>query len=380
MHFSAPSLAFCLLLSFLPAAAALGRAVAPPYKDASLPVEKRVEDLLARMTLKEKVAQMESIWREKRAFTIGAGEFDPEMARQSGLLDQGIGRIERAAEGALGGEDPSLGLGASEEAAFNNAVQRYLAENTRLGIPAIFHEEALHGLKAKGATAFPQAIALASTWDPELVERIAAVIVRETRARGVQQVLSPVVDVALDPRWGRIEETFGEDPYLVSRLGVAAVEGLQGGPHPDRIDGEHVIATLKHMTGHGQPEAGMNTGPANVSERVLREVFFPPFVAAVKEAGALSVTPSYNEVNAIPSHASVWMLRDVLRGEWGFDGAIISDWHAIRDMMTIHHIAATPEDAAVRGRGDGGRGAAGHRDVQYACRCRSRGSRSGSRD
>ena len=246
----------------------------------------------------------------------------------------GIGRIER----------PSDGHGARAEAEFTNAIQRWVKDNTRLGIPVIFHEEALHGLQGQEATSFPQAIALASTWNPDLVERAFAVVAREVRARGAQQVLAPVVDVARDPRWGRFEETYGEDPYLVSRMGLAAVRGLQGGGRT--IPAEHVIATLKHMTGHGQPESGTNVGPASLGERTLRDVFFPPFEVAVKQGHARSLMPSYNEIDGIPSHANRWMLRDVLRGEWGFDGTIVSDWQAISQLAGRHRVAADAADAA----------------------------------
>jgi beta-glucosidase len=246
----------------------------------------------------------------------------------------GSGRIER----------PSDGHGARAEAEFTNAIQRWVKENTRLGIPVIFHEEALHGLQGPEATSFPQAIALASTWNPDLVERAFAVVAREVRSRGAQQVLAPVVDVARDPRWGRFEETFGEDPYLVSRLGLAAVRGFQGGGRT--IPADRVIATLKHMAGHGQPESGTNVGPANVGERTLRDVFFYPFEVGVKEGHARSVMPSYNEIDGVPSHANRWMLRDVLRREWGFDGTIVSDWQAINQLATRHRVAADGAEAA----------------------------------
>ncbi len=167
-----------------------------------------------------------------------------------------------------------------------NAIQRWSIQETRLGIPTLFHEEGLHGYAARGATHFPQAIALASSWDPELLTRVFTVVAREIRARGSQLVLAPVVDVARDARWGRIEETYGEDPYLVGELGVAAVRGFQGDSLP--LAKGRVLATLKHMTGHGQPEGGTNIGPANISERILREYFFPPFAAAVKRGNAQS--------------------------------------------------------------------------------------------
>ncbi len=187
------------------------------YRNPKLSAERRVEDLLARMTLEEKVGQMMCMWKAKRQITDAQGRFDPAKAPK--WFKVGIGRIER----------PSDGRGARAEAEFTNAIQRWVKENTRLGIPVIFHEEALHGLQGPEATSFPQAIGLASTWNPDLVERAFAVVAREVRSRGVQQVLAPVVDVARDPRWGRFEETFGEDPYLVSRLGLAAVRGFQGG-------------------------------------------------------------------------------------------------------------------------------------------------------
>ena len=291
------------------------------------------------MTLEEKVAQMLSLWQGKSAITDRAtGRFD--AARAPHWFRVGIGRIER----------PSDGHGARAEAEFTNAIQRWVRDSTRLGIPVLFHEEALHGLQGPEATSFPQAIALASAWNPELTERIFATVAAEVRARGAQQVLAPVVDVAREPRWGRIEETYGEGPYLAARLGVAAVRGFQGaarlqGATPS-VPADRVIATLKHMTGHGQPESGTNTGPAPLGENTLRNYFFPPFEAAVKEAHAGSLMPSYNEIDGVPSHANAWMLRDVLRGEWGFDGTIVSDWGAVPELARMHHIAADLPEAA----------------------------------
>src|SRR5262249_29228961 len=229
-------------------------------------------------------------------------------------------------------------------AAFPAATRWWVKATPRLGIPVIFHEEALHGLQGAEATSFPQAIALACTWNPDLVERAFAVVAQEVRARGAHQVLAPVVDVARDPRWGRFEETFGEDPYLVARLGLAPVRGLQGGGRT--IPAGRVIATLKHMTGHGQPESGTNVGPAPFGERTLREVFFYPFEVAVEQGHARSVMPSYNEIDGIPSHANRWMLRDVLRREWGFDGTVVSDWQAISQLAGRHHVAADDAGAA----------------------------------
>jgi beta-glucosidase len=323
-----------VLCSLLPVGNVLGQAAGtrPDYRSPTLPTVRRVEDLLSRMTLEEKVAQMLCLWNAKKQITDSQGRFDPIRAPE--WFRVGIGRIER----------PSDGHGARAQAEFTNAIQRWVRDNTRLGIPVIFHEEALHGLQGQEATSFPQAIALASTWDPDLVERAFAVVAREVRARGAQQVLAPVVDVARDPRWGRIEETYGEDPHLAARIGLAAVRGLQGGGRT--IPAEHVIATLKHMTGHGQPESGTNVGPASLGERVLRDVFFPPFEVAVKQGHARSLMPSYNEIDGIPSHANRRMLHDVLRGEWGFDGTIISDWQAISQLASRHRVAVDAAAAA----------------------------------
>jgi beta-glucosidase len=204
----------------------------------------------------------------------------------------------------------------------------------------------LHGYAARGATSFPQAIALASSWDLALVRAVNAVTAREIRARGVTLALTPVVDVARDPRWGRIEETFGEDPFLVGEMGVAAVQGLQGEDQARTLQPGKVFATLKHLTGHGQPESGTNVGPAPYSERTLREFFFPPFEKIISRTGVSAVMPSYNEIDGVPSHANVWLLEKVLRGEWGFNGVVVSDYYAIEDLDRLHHIAAGPDAAA----------------------------------
>jgi beta-glucosidase len=327
------TLASALAGLVLAAASAVAQAP-PPYLDPHLPVERRIDDLLGRMTLEEKVGQMLCLWQGKRGITDSQGRFDPRRAPP--WFRVGIGRIER----------PGDGRGARAEAEYTNAIQRWVKDSTRLGIPVLFNEEALHGHEAEQATSFPQAIALASTWNPELVERVFTAAAAEARARGVHQVLAPVVDVARDPRWGRIEETYGEDPYLAARMGVAAVRGFQG--RDPKIGRAHVLATLKHMTGHGQPESGTNVGPAPYGERTLRDVFLYPFEVTIKEGGARSVMPSYNEVDGIPSHANRWLLHDVLRGEWGFDGVVVSDWFAIAQLVDVHHVVADPAEAARR--------------------------------
>jgi beta-glucosidase len=330
------------------AAAAPAPAVHQPlYKDPNAPVEARVEDLLGRMTLEEKVAQTLSIWDAKTEVFDAKLELDPRKMAQK--YPNGVGQFARPSD-ATGPASPRLVPGRDVRATVRlvNALQHFAVQHTRLGIPIMFHEEGLHGYAAVGATSFPQAIALASSWDPALVRAVNAVTAREIRARGVSEALTPVVDVARDPRWGRIEETFGEDPYLVGEMGVAAVEGLQGENRARDLTPGKVFATLKHLTGHGQPESGTNVGPAPFSERTLREFFFPPFERAISGTGVSAVMPSYNEIDGVPSHANVWLLDKVLRGEWGFDGVVVSDYYAIGDLMNVHHIAADIEQAARR--------------------------------
>lgn len=313
---------------------------APPYKDSARPIEERVADLLARMTLEEKVAQLQGIWIRRSEIQDAQGRFTPATAKA--LLGLGIGEVSRPSEIANGPRGPRV-RSPREHAEFVNAVQKWVLENTRLGIPVMFHEEALHGFVAPLATHFPVPLALGGTWDPSLVERAMAVAAKEARARGCQHVLSPVIDLARDPRWGRIEETFGEDPYLVSRFGVAAVRGYQGTRLP--LANDKVLATLKHFAGHGSHEGGINTAPTLVPERLLRAELLKPFEAAVR-AGAWSVMPSYNEIDGVPLHVNRWLLQDVLRREWGFQGPVVSDYFAIAQLIDRHHVAVDKADAA----------------------------------
>lgn len=318
-----------------------------PYWNAALPVEQRVADLMARMTLEEKIAQIITIWDSKGEIQGPGDVFDP--AKASAKFPNGIGQIARPSD-RKGPSSPRQvpRRNITDSVQYVIDAQRWALENTRLGIPVLFHEESLHGLAAKDATAFPQAIGLASSWDPDLIREINSLIADETRARGVHMVLSPVVDVARDPRWGRIEETFGEDPFLVGEMGVASVEGLMGVGTDRKLPSGKVMATLKHMTGHGQPESGTNVGPAQISERTLREMFFPPFEQVVRRTAIDAVMASYNEIDGVPSHANRWLLEDVLRGEWGYRGAVVSDYYAIEDMARLHHIAADNAGAGER--------------------------------
>jgi len=346
------SVAAAIAIGLIGAGAHSAEPQAPIYKDPHQPVEKRVDDLLGRMTLDEKVAQLETIWEQKAKVETPGGTFSPAMASKN--FPNGIGGFARPSDyrgvtqsnGAAGAAGAPVNRDARQTAEFVNAAQHWAVEHTRLGIPILMHEESLHGYVARGATSFPQAIALASTWDPPLVTKVFSVAAREARARGATLVLAPVVDVARDPRWGRIEETYGEDPYLVTQMGLAAVQGFQGQTLP--LPPDKVFVTLKHFTGHGWPENGTNVGPAHLGERELREDFFPPFEAAVKAFPIQSVMASYNEIDGIPSHANAWLLNHVLRDEWGYRGAVVSDYYGIRELVTRHHLYDNLTDAAER--------------------------------
>ena len=315
-----------------------------PYKDPKLSVDARVADLLARMTLEEKVAQLMSLWMEKpndnsqvpKAQLPFGGEFSPELAKQK--MPIGIGQFARQREYR----------GPRRSAEYANQVQRWLIENTRLGIPAIFHDEILHGNMGEGSTVFPVPLAMAASWDTELVDRVFKAGARHSRLRGSHHMLGPNMDLARDPRWGRTEETYGEDPYLVAEMIVTVVKALQGSPASPRspIGPMNVIATGKHFAGHGQPESGTNIGPVNISERTLRETHLYPFEAAVRRANLMSIMPAYHEIDGVPAHANRWLLRDLLRDEWGFDGVIVSDYYANTELIKRHSVALNEADAA----------------------------------
>jgi beta-glucosidase len=298
------------------------------YLDTAQPIEIRVTDLLAWMNLAEKCAQLVGPF----GLDESDGQFSIDFVRQH--FKNGISYINTH----------HRKRNTRQTVAYLNAMQKFLREDTRLGIPALGIGEGLHGYMAHEATSFPQAIGLASAWDPGLHRRVFGVVAREMRARGAHYVLSPVLDLARDPRWGRTEETYGEDPYLASRLGVASVRGLQG----DNFSGgtEQVLATAKHFAAHGQPEAGTNCGPANYSERMLREELLVSYEAAVREGKIGSVMASYNEINGIPSHVNSWLLKDLLQDEWGFEGFVISDGWGVDDLYRLHFVAKDAADAA----------------------------------
>jgi beta-glucosidase len=300
----------------------------PPYRDPHLAIDDRVADLLSRMTLEEKVAQIS-----------GGGRGDRGLIDVSGQLP-----YKNVEEMLKEFNSPDNKIGPRERALIHNALQRYQLEKTRLGIPDMAFGEGLHGYMAYGGTSFPQALGLASTWDPVLVKQVFTVVGEEMGASGASQAFTPVLDLARDPRWGRTEETYGEDPYLGSRMGVAAIEGLQGDTF--LIDRRHVMATAKHFAAHGQPESGTNMAPANFSERELRESYLFAFEAAIREGRAGSVMASYNEIDGIPSHVNHWLLGKVLREEWGFPGYVTSDGHGLQMLYQTHGVAADAAEAA----------------------------------
>jgi len=307
-----------------------------PYQDAGRPVDERAADLLARMTFEEKAAQMHALWLilaedgnhrpRQDDFTGGT---DPEVVKQS--LRHGLGQISRA----LG----SHGVDARTGVRALNRLQKFLREETRLGIPAMSHEECLVGLMARGATMFPSALVYGATWNPDLIERAAAAIGQEARSVGCHQGLAPVLDVSRDVRWGRTEETLAEDPYLVGVLGTRFVRGLQGKKRD-------VLATLKHFAGHSWSEGARNHGPVHLGWRELNDVFLLPFEMAVKQANAGSVMPAYHDIDNESCHASNRLLTALLRDEWGFDGLIVADYIGISLLYQHHNLARDRAEAA----------------------------------
>lgn len=335
-----------LLGSTVAAAVVAGPALAQRatgYRDARAPVGERVRDLLGRMTLEEKAAQVRGLWFAKGSILDASGAFSADKAIK--VLPNGIGHLS-IPQDTVGTDRMSKTMWREQRETIDlvNAFQRFHVEHTRLGIPALIHSEAAHGYVAKGATVFPSPPALASTWDPALVEQVFAVTGREARLNGATIVLAPVVDLMREPRWGRAGESFSEDPYLTGQMAIAAVRGVQGRTRP--LGRDRVFATLKHFV-HGAPQNGLNIGPANISDRDLHENYLVPFRATIKAADPAAIMPSYNEVEGVPAHANHRLLQDIGRGELGFKGAYISDWIAIPNLVTDHHIAADDEGAAI---------------------------------
>jgi beta-glucosidase len=301
--------------------------VTPPYKNAALPVEKRVADLLSRMTVAEKIRQLDMYWGHEVANMKGHEAVSMSDSAKINIGTQGIGSVHDLYP---------------LTAAITNQIQHYALEKTRLGIPVLFIEEGLHGYESLGSTTFPSPIALAGAWDTAIVHKAGRIIATEVRAHGVDMILGPVLCLPRDPRWGRVEETFGEDPYLAAANGVAMVKGLQGSKlsNPDAV-----LSEPKHFAVHGVPEAGSNTAPVNMGEREARSSFLYVFEKAVKDGGALGMMAAYSEIDGIPCVDNRWLLKDVLRKEWGFKGLVLSDLGAIKMSLNNHHIASSPADA-----------------------------------
>ena len=307
-----------------------------PYKDAALPITTRVADLLSRMTLEEKVAQMHAFWlilsedgRHQIRSDAFTGHSDADKLQQ--MLLNGLGQITRP----LGSHsvDPKQGVHAL------NRLQKFMMEETRLGIPVMSHEECLVGLMARGGTLFPSALAFGATWNPDLIEHAARVIGQEARSIGCHQGLAPVLDVSRDVRWGRTEETFGEDPYLVGVMGTRYVQGLQG-------EKRDLLATLKHYVGHSFSEGARNHAPVHLGWRELNDTFLLPFEMAIKEGNAGSVMPAYHDIDNEPCHSSHHLLTQVLREQWGFDGLIVADYVGVSLLYQHHGVAADKAEAA----------------------------------
>ncbi len=300
------------------------------YVNANLAIDDRVNDLIERMELDEKLAQLGAVEFPR---LITGERFDPEAALA--VVPHGIGQVTRI--GATTGLEPQ------QSAELFNQIQKLVVERTRLGIPAMVHEESLAGYCARGATVFPQALALASSWDPALVHDVADCVRRQLLAVGARHSLAPVLDVARDPRWGRLEETYGEDPVLAGTLGTAYVRGMQT---DDLTRG--VLATGKHFLAHALSEGGRNHAPVQVGPRELREVYAEPFAAAIRDAGLGSIMSSYSCVDGLPGSGSAEVLTRLLRDELGFDGMVVADYFAVLLLISYHRVAADRSEAAVK--------------------------------
>jgi beta-glucosidase len=330
----------CFLVSTLLCLAVFVIAQQPAYKNKNLLPDERAKDLLARMTLDEKVMQLQCFWIQKAKLVNDKGVFDEAKAKD--VIKNGLGELARLNEN----EGPiSLGYHPKEAAVLYNSIQKYFIEKTRLGIPVMVHEESLHGQQTQDATNFPIPIGLASTWNENLMTEIFSNVAEEVRARGGQHVLAPVIDIVRDPRWGRTEETLGEDPFLTARLAIAQIKAYQGSNN--YLGKNNVAVTLKHFGVHGQSEGGLNVSPSNIDERTAREVFFKPFEACIKEAQPMSVMACYNEIFGLPAHINKYLLTGILRKEWGFKGLVVSDYFAIKDVQTLHKVTPLIDEAGL---------------------------------
>jgi len=312
-----------------------------PYKNSTLPIEKRVSDLLGRMTVEEKVGQLSKLlgWE---MYSKNGKQVTISNKLRKAVKEQHIGLLWATLRADPWTQKTLLnGLSPVEAARATNAIQRYMVDSTRLGIPLLLSEEAPHGHMAIGATVFPTAIGQASTWNPQLIQDMASTIAMETYAVGGKNGYGPVLDLARDPRWSRTEETYGEDPYLIGQMGTAMIRGFQG----EKLGERDIIGTLKHFVAYAAPDGGHNGESVSFGERSLRQYFLPPFERAVK-SGAGSVMTAYNSIDGIPCSANPWLLNDILRKDWGFTGFVVSDLLSISGLNGGHATAATAEEAA----------------------------------
>jgi beta-glucosidase-like glycosyl hydrolase len=320
---------------------------AEPWRDPARPVGERVDLLLGAMTLEEKVAQLGSRWvgndmSDEEAAPAGEGETLNVAPLQDAFAASGTVPLEEASRAGLGHLTRVYGsvpLTPAQGAAELIRQQRIVIGNSRLGIPALVHEECLTGFTTFGATVYPAAIAWGATFDPDLIERMAAAIGRDMAALGVHQGLSPVLDVVRDYRWGRVEETIGEDPYLVSTVGAAYVRGLQSAG---------VLACLKHFAGYSASRGARNHGPVSMGRRELLDIIFPSFETALREGHAASVMNSYSDIDGVPAAADRWLFTEVLREQWGFTGTVVSDYWAVPFLAMMHQTAADMEEAGAQ--------------------------------
>jgi beta-glucosidase len=302
------------------------------YKNPKLDLEKRVSNLLGKMTVDEKIYQLVSCFPEYKA--DGNGSFVLGQKFQD-LLKNGVGSIQYI----------NSPLEAKEDAILLNQSQKMAVENTRLGIPLIIAGEALHGLVGHKGTSFPQAIGLAASWDTEMINKIYTHVAMETRSRGTNLVFSPLLDISRDARWGRQEETYGEDTYLVSQIGLAAINGFQGKNAALTIN--NVVSSPKHFAGYAQVEGGRNFAPTNITERQFREEILEPFRQVFTKAKCMGVMPSHSEIDGVPCHGSEELLTNILRQEWGFKGIVVSDWNDVVRLELVHHVTANKTESAL---------------------------------
>ncbi len=309
----------------------------PPYQNPRLPLELRVKDLLSRMTLREKARQLD-MYAGSSTF-ISQNERSPK--KHTHALPEAVLNSSRAAK-----ELGDLGVGSIHDfyptARLYNEAQEFVIHSNRLGIPAIFIEEGLHGYQGFDETVFPQSLNLASTWNTTLAHEEGAAIASEARANGIDMLLTPVINLAVDPRWGRVEETYGEDPFLSGQIAVSFVRGMQG---PSLATDSTCISEPKHFAGYGDPSSGLNTVFVNAGMREMRTLFLQPFKAAVEQGHVMGIMAAYNSVDGIPCTANKWLLTTVLRDEWGFKGFVLSDLGAIRRLYGLFNVAKTPGDA-----------------------------------